>query len=214
GSSPEKFITDQAVLADTYAVTPTTIADVRISFMRWYYDRIPGDIGVALSKTFGLPGYFDQRPALDGVARVTPVPTIPASGYTVGWTGRIISRNNNYSLAPTLTRILGRHTWKFGAELRRLDWNYFQNNTPGGTFSFDNLFTSQNALSPGATGNSFASFLLGYAASGNVQTSPLTASSMLYQGYFANDTFQATGKLTLNLGVRWEIPGVHTERFN
>jgi hypothetical protein len=70
-------------------------------------------------------------------------------------------------------------------------------------------------LSPGATGNSFASFLLGYPANGsNVQISPPTAGSLRYQGYFVNDQFQISNKLTVNMGVRWEIPGVYTERFD
>src|SRR5262249_25705525 len=35
-----------------------------------------------------------------------------------------------------------------------------------------------------------------------------------YQGYYVNDTFQVTPKLTLNIGARWEIPGVYSERFD
>jgi hypothetical protein len=45
-----------------------------------------------------------------------------------------------------------------GAELHRNELNYFQNNSPGGTFSFDNAFTSVDPLSPGATGSGLASF--------------------------------------------------------
>lgn len=47
-----------------------------------------------------------------------------------------------------------------------------------------------------------------------MQTSPFTAGSIRYQGYFATDTFQATSKMTLTMGIRWEIPGVNTERFD
>src|SRR6185503_18556472 len=160
--------------------------------------------------------YFDQLSALDGVDPVSTVPQFSMSSptYDATGTGLIHARDNTYVLTPSLTMIRGRHTWKFGAELRRQDINYYQANQTGGNFTFDNLFTSQNALSPGASGNSFASFLLGYAAGGTLQTSPFTAGGMRYQGYYATDTFQATNKLTLNLGLRWEIPGVYTERFD
>ena len=68
-------------------------------------------------------------------------------------------------LTPTLSRINGTHTLKFGADCRDLQNNYYQ--APGGgTFTFDNLITSQNALSPGASGNGLASILLGYGSGG------------------------------------------------
>jgi TonB dependent receptor len=95
-----------------------------------------------------------------------------------------------------------------------VDFNFFQVNGPGGNYQFNNLFTSQNALSAGATGNSFASFLLGYALSGTQLVPNFTASSLRYQGYYISDTFQLTTKLTLNLGLRYEIPGQWTERHD
>ena len=212
--SPEAFITDHAVVADTYSLNPTTILDVRLGFMRWYYSRIPGNLGIGLSQTFGLPTYFDNIPSLNGVTPSTTIPSINASGYNVIGTGLLYARDNTFVVSPSLIKIMGRHTWKFGAELRRADINYYQNNTTGGTFSFSNLFTSRNALNSGATGNAFASLLLGLASAGNVQTSPFTAGGQHYQAYYANDTWNVTSKLTLNLGVRWEIPGVYTERFD
>ncbi len=212
--SPEAFTTDHAVLADTYTLNPTTILDVRLGFMRWFYARTPGHLGVDISKTFGLPSYFNDIPARNGVTPSTMVPQIAAAGYDFVSTGLIFARDNTYVLSPTLTKILRNHTLKFGAEVRRAENNYYQNNQPGGIFNFDNLFTSRNALNSGGTGNSIASFLLGYPSSGSVSTSPFTAASQRYQAYFINDSWQVGAKLTVNLGLRWEIPGVFTERFD
>jgi len=106
-------------------------------------------------------------------------------------TGLIFSINNNYVIAPTFTKILGRHTLKGGADLRRLEMAYFQNNAPGGVFTFDNVFTGSSATSPGSTGNPFASFLLGYvsnSSSQTVQIAPPTLQTIYYQGYYAQDT--------------------------
>ena len=212
--SPEAFITDHAVLADTYSLNPTTVLDLRLGFMRWFYQRTPGNLGILPGKTFGLPSYFDQISALDGVDNVTTLPGI-AAGYSTISTGFLAARDNSYSIVPTLTMVRGRNTLKFGAELRRQDVNYFQNNNPSGAFSFDTGFTSQNPSNQGSSGAAFASFLLGYPNnSSTVQTSPFTAGSIRYQGYFVTDTMQVTQKLTLTLGVRWEIPGVYTERFD
>ncbi|MBO0799767.1 MAG: TonB-dependent receptor, partial [Blastocatellia bacterium] len=212
--SPEAFTTIHTVLADTYMLSPTTILDVRVGFMRWHYDRTPGNLGIGLGSTFGFPAYYDQLAALNGVDPVNTIPSIQASGYNFVGTGLLAARDNTYSITPTLTKITGRHTIKFGGELRRADINYYQNNTTAGTYSFTNLFTSRNALDSGATGSSIASFLLGYPSTANIQTSPATAGSIRYQAYFVNDSLQMTQKLTLNLGLRWEIPGVYTERFD
>jgi hypothetical protein len=216
--SPEAFITHQAVLGDTYTFSPTLVGDFRIAYMRWFYNRTPqSKVGLPLASMFGLPSYFDQIPTLDGLENINVVPRINASGYSVGGTGLLRAANNTYVITPTLTWINGRHTLKFGADLRRQDVNYFQNNTPSGNFNFDPGFTARNGISPGATGNSFASFLLGYPSATNasqVQIAPLTAGSMRYQGYFVNDSLQLTNKLTINAGVRWEIPGVYTERYD
>ncbi|MFN7923022.1 MAG: carboxypeptidase regulatory-like domain-containing protein [Bryobacteraceae bacterium] len=212
--SPEAFITDHAVLADTYSLNPTTILDVRVGFMRWFYDRTPGNLGINIAQTFGLPSYFNDIPAKNGVTPSTIVPQIGAAGYDYITTGLLAARDNTYILTPTLTKIVKSHTLKFGAEWRRAENNYYQNNQPGGQFNFDNLFTSRNALNSGGTGNSFASMLLGLVSSGSVSTSPFTAAFQRYQAYFVNDSWQVNTKLTVNLGLRWEIPGQFTERFD
>ncbi len=212
--SPESFITDHAVLADTYTLNPTTILDLRLGFMRWFYARTPGNLGIDIPATFGLPSYFNTISNRNGVTPSTIMPQIAAAGYDFISTGLLYARDNTYVITPTLTKILRKHTLKFGAELRRADNNYYQNNQPGGIFNFDNLFTSRNALNSGGTGNSFASMLLGYPSSASVSTSPFTAASQRYQAYFINDAWQMTSRLTVNLGLRWEIPGVFTERFD
>jgi hypothetical protein len=208
GFPPEGFVTDQVVLANTYSFTPTTIGDLRLSFLRFYYDRTPETLGLDES-SIGFPASWNSIMPF----RMLPGMTVSGLDGGVGQT-RISARNNTYSIAPSLIKLMGRHTLKFGGELRRLDDNFVQVSNAGGLFTFDNLFTSQNPLSPGSTGSGFASFLLGYGASGSINIPAVTAGSMRYQSYYANDSFQATSKLTVTLGLRWEIPGVWTERYN
>jgi hypothetical protein len=212
--SPERFVTTQAVLADTYSINQTTIFDIRLGFTRWVYDRTPGTAGIDIPKATGLPSYYNQLDSLRGLTGSETLPAMQVTGYNAVATGMLYGITNSYTIAPSLIKMMGRHTLKMGADVRRMDFNYYQDNNAGGTFSFSNLFTSQNATSAGATGDPFASFLLGLPASGNVQTSLFTAAGLHYQGYYFNDTYQATNKLTLNLGLRWEIPGQYTERFD
>jgi hypothetical protein len=80
-------------------------------------------------KAFGLPSYFDQISALDGVDGVTTLPGI-ATGFNTISTGFLAARDK-LLIVPTLTMVRGsQYTLKFGAELRRQDVNYFQNNNP------------------------------------------------------------------------------------
>ena len=214
--SPEAFTTQQGVVGDTYVFNPTTIADLHVSYLRWNYQRTPGYLGYDETK-LGFPSYMGQINTLNGLKNSTTLPTIGMANptYTAGGAGYIFSINNNYVIAPTFTKIIGRHAIKGGADLRRLEMNYFQNNNPGGSFTFDNVFTSANAASPGSTGSPFASFLLGDMTSAAiVQIAPPTFQTIYYQGYYVQDTWQANNKLTLTLGLRYEIPGVYIERHN
>jgi hypothetical protein len=214
--SPEHFVTTQAVLADTYVFSPNKIFDIRGGFTRWYYTRIPGTLGLDPA-TLGFPSYYSTVPVLNGLSPSTTLPTIALSSptYNAIATGLLRGQDDTYALTPTMTWITGKHTIKFGAEIHKNELNYFQNNAPGGSFQFDNLFTSQNALNSGASGSGLASFELGLPnANSLLQTSLYTFATLYYQGYFVTDTFQATNKLTVTAGVRWEIPGVYRERYN
>jgi hypothetical protein len=214
--SPEFFVTTQAVLADTYVINPQMIFDIRGGFTRWYYTRIPGTLGLDPA-TLGFPAYYSQVPVLNGLTPSTTIPGIGVSSPTLNTisTGLLLGRDDTYALTPTLTWIKGRHALKFGAEIHKNELNYFQNNSPGGTYSFDNLFTSQNALNSGATGSGLASMELGLPNNNStLQTSLFTFATLYYQGYFISDTWQVNNKLTVTMGARWEIPGVYRERFN
>jgi hypothetical protein len=213
--SPEHFVTTQGMAADTWVISPTQVLDVRAGVTRWYYTRIPGSLGID-EATLGFPSYFSQIPVLNGLSPSTTIPGIAISSPTLNTiaTGLLLGRDMTYALTPTYTWIKGHHTLKFGGEFHRNDLNYFQNNNPGGTFSFDNLFTAA-ANTGGASGSGMASFLLGLSNNSSlVQTSLFTYAILYYQGYFATDTWQATNKLTVTAGIRWEIPGVYRERYN
>jgi hypothetical protein len=205
-------------LGDTYSISPTTIFEVRLSYQRFDYNRIPKTLGYDLTQ-LGWPASLNTQAAF----QVLPLPVI--SGFDTANTFNsqgagsvIIDRNDNYRAAATLTKISGNHTLKFGGEFIRLLHNYAQTNIPTGFFHFDNGFTNNNANTPtSGISQGLGSFLLGYASASqtsNANTPALVAGQQLYPALFANDDWHVTPKLTLNLGVRWEHSGPWTERFN
>ena len=211
--SPEHFITTQAMVASTWTINSTTVFDARFGFLRWDYDREPGNLGINLTQTFGFPQTpYGEISSRSGIPGMETIPNIQAGANQTINTGLLYADDRTYSFTPTLTKIAGAHTFKVGANLLRGEVNYFQNNSPGGVFQFNNTATGLDGTSPGSTGDGFASFLLGIPSGGTYQASSYTYGRSHYQAYFAEDTWQASEKLTLNLGVRWELPGVFTER--
>lgn len=211
--SPEHFITTQVMVADTHTFNSSTVLDVRFGFLRWDYDRTPGNLGINLTQTFGLPvvpyGQISER---SGIPNMETLPTINTGSNNFISTGLLYADDKSYSLTPTLTKIAGDHTLKIGANIMRAEVNYFQNNSTGGTFTFSAAPTARDGTNPGATGDAFASFLLGIPTGGTYQSSGWTYGRTFYHAYFVDDSWQINPKLTLNLGVRWEIPGVYSER--
>jgi len=123
-------------------------------------------------------------------------------------------------LSFVLSKIHGPHDLKFGFEGRLHQQNYIQTNAPLGYFQFNNTGSS---LCPfvddfaDCGGDSMASFLMGQMwGNGNsfyeIQFQPATEN---YQyAWFAQDNFKATPKLTLNLGLRYDVSLPRTDRFN
>lgn len=214
--SPEAFKTYQTVVGDNYVFNPSLVGSLRLSFTRWNYVRTPGTLGYDETK-LGFPGYMGTISNLNNVANSTTVPAIALSNPTennVG-TGYIFSINNNYVIAPSIIKTMKSHTIEAGADLRRMEMRYFQNNSPGGSFQF-NTFMSSFANNA-AGGHPFASFLMGYmvdqaSTASVIQIAPPTFSTVYYQGYFVQDNWTISPKITLNVGIRYEIPGVWRER--
>src|SRR5438876_1323713 len=218
----------QVSLGDTIAFSPKTILDLHIGYTRYVYLRTPLSQGIDLSK-FGA-----NWAALAPQMTYTHIPDVcisqtngdnhwgAGSWCTQGAGSGIGAWDDTYSFTPSLSRIMGKHALKFGGEFRVLRNNYYQSNDPAGLYYFDARMTAANPTvgtsgANGSTGNGFASFLLGYGTdntSSSVTEPARTADQNLYKAIYAGDTFQLTRKITLNLGVRVDLQGDWTERFN
>jgi hypothetical protein len=125
-----------------------------------------------------------------------------------------IDPSESYVYQDTYSNVRGKHSLKFGADFIRYRYNTNEPGAQSGTFSFASTETNLPGFT-GSTGHPFASFILGGAdkASRSVYaTEPGYRAGAL--AFFAQDDWRATSKLTLNLGLRWEIPLPKTEAFN
>jgi hypothetical protein len=218
----------QVSLGDTLALSPKTILDLHLGYTRYVYLRVPLSQGIDLSK-FG-PNWKALTPELTytHIPQVCVSQTAGDNRWGGGWCAQgtgsgIGAYDDTYSFAPVLSRIMGKHTLKVGAEFRVLRNNYYQSNDPAGLFQLNAKMTAANpqnanngtaGAAAAAGGNGFASFLLGYGDSGSVTEPARTADQNLYYAFYCGDTLQLTRKITLNLGARVDLQGDWTERTN
>ena len=196
-------IAHQAVIGDTYSLNPTTVLDVRLSYLREYYDDLQPSEGLDLSM-FG-PAWG----ALNGQVtfQTTPAFTFSGPNNLAGAKGQLTSLRyfNVYGFATSLTKIMGNHTVKVGGEIRLSDANMTGTSTThSGNLRYDTLLV----------GDEYAAFLMGLPTTLTIGKLYPTSTFNWYQGYYVADTWAVNKKLTLNLGLRWELPGTTAERYD
>lgn len=117
----------------------------------------------------------------------------------------------SWSANTTITRLMGRHTLKMGADYRTIGIDSQSFSGGAGVFQFTRHYTSVNPLANGTatTGNAFASFLMGHISGSPDNQSRLLRSApanyfLRYYGAYIQDDFRVSSRLTLNFGVRLE----------
>ena len=187
------------VMSNTKTFGATAVNEARVSFFRTasHFDNPAGSfanladlgyktdgLGIIPSTTPGYPEY---------------VPQIYFTNFNIGVpTLNTFQPNNTYTASDVFSKIIGKHTWKFGGEFRYFQINERNYASPNGNFVFDGS----------GTGNDIADFLLGEPASSGGYTQAalqLLDSRTRYGGAFAQDTWKVKPNLTLNLGLRWEV---------
>ena len=206
GSGTTGNTTHEAVIGENHIFNSKTIAEIRVAYLQNYNFQTPLSNGFDLSQ-FGAPYGAFQHQAGQGL-----LPKLAIPGYNLGANdSQLYWLNTVYSINGSLTRILGKHTFKAGGMIRQIGWTTYSNNQ-GIQFTSDRSF-SANASVP-ASGNALASFLLG---------TPISTSTSQVQGVHAffhpfgayiADTYQITKSLTANLGLRWEQTGSYSENHN
>jgi outer membrane receptor protein involved in Fe transport len=187
-------------LSFTHMFSPVVINESRVGFSRTA-DRERGyNQGRDFAAEFGLPGTTTD-PKLIGFPRFT-VNGLAALGD--GANMPVEFTVNNIQYGETLTWVRGKHLLKFGGEVLRTQFfqPYYNNNR--GTFNFLGRWTNQP----------YADFVLGLpeSSSRQVGTTPNYLFSTNYS-LFAQDDWKLSSRLTINLGMRYEIPKPPREKY-
>ena len=218
----------------TATLTNSTVFDMKTSFNRFQQERRPGetfdlgDLGFSQQYIAATNGYsylprFDIR-TYDAVRPVRSTLGSNRSDYNEG----LLRPFYTFSAQPTLTHLTGNHTVRGGYDLRVLRENFASNGYQGGRFAFEGTYVTQGTTTTTGTlllsnvnthrqiyGRDVANFLLGLPTGGSIDTSATNYSlQSVYHGFFVHDDFRVSPKLTLNIGLRYELEMGTTERFN
>ena len=192
--------TDQnLILSYNYSIKPTLVNEFRFGLSRWLLNQNFPINGVQEDQSLGLTGLdLKNHPEAGAFPGFN---FSDGTGFTAvgqGKVGNTFSRT--YQFTDNLSWTKGKHSMKFGADLRFLQYQDVLNFV--GSDDFGSFTFNQAAFS----GNAFADFLLGLPSTNFVATTgPNLDQRAHHYGVYAQDEYRITDKLTLNFGLRWEF---------
>ncbi len=211
-------------VGDTIVLNPTTVIDVRYGAMRIATNSsYPAGTGFNYSD-YGMPAEIQALSAMYGTAPSVgnlggPIASLNADGWA-----RKRERQLNHAFTGSMTKILSRWTLKAGGEYRVYlgNWQDLRYATPNLSMGNNNgqlggLSGGNSSLitDPALRGIGFASAFTGvggYEIPAGTSTRPALAAK--YAGFFTQNDWKATDKLTVNLGLRYDLQPGPTERYN
>ncbi len=186
-----------------HTITPTVLLHVGVGYQRYVNPdtMVPEQNDYNPEKELGLKGALRN-----GFPRITGIPS--SNGFGPTNVGKYLT--DKPTAAVSLTWVRQNHTFKFGGDFKIDAFTNFSANGSGGQYAFSATETSQPStqgqnLGGRSLGNAYASFLLGSVGSASIQN--FWAPQYRRPGYamFVQDTWKLTPKLTLDMGVRWDI---------
>jgi len=191
-------------LSDVHTFGPTLVNEFKFGVIRFYESDLQDNAyGKDWIAQLGIQGVGFGGEAARGL------PQFSVQNYTAFGDGTFalprLLRNTTFQWVDNLTWIKGRHTAKFGFEARRFRYNLQAWYQSRGYFQFTDGFTTRTATSDG-TGHAMASYLLGLPVFSQRQVGQtlIDTRSTSINGY-AQDDFKISRRVTLNLGLRYEL---------
>lgn len=181
-----------AVVSHSYTIVPTVLNEARFGLAMSNSATAYGFDGKSITAGFGLQGL--PQLTFNG---------LPSFSFSTGTSGfgagkPSFTYSHSYQWTDNLTWIKGRHTMKFGADVRRLRAQTalsFIGSDNYGNFSFDGRFS----------GSDVGDFLLGIPYLSTISAVKQDNDGISWHyGVFAQDSFKVSSRLTLEFGLRWE----------
>ncbi len=205
----------------THTFTPTLLLTLSYGLARSYVfeETIAAESqykGLGPVSTLGMPSYMNA-------SGIPFIPSIVLTNYTSPSSTNLGTEPWSYEregtetheLLGTLNWVKGTHDLKFGFEGRMHRTSYTQPGTPAGYFDFDFSGTSEYPASGG--GDAMASFMTGVGGPtswGQYEVPNYVSTQSFQYGAFVQDNWKVNRKLTLNIGLRYDVNTPRSERYN
>ncbi len=202
---------------NVFTLNPTTILDTRANWT--FFNETHGTPAQAYSPSqVGFPSY------VQGSSSLVQLPYINFSyggscgsftSYTcLGDTSAGIDPTTSYQTFVDVVKVIGKHTVKVGFDGRLYKLTVENYGASSGSFTFSSSFVNSNSTSGNTSlfGADLASFLLGLPTAGSFNTPARADYHQFYIGSFLQDDWHVSDKVTLNLGVRYDIDTPYREK--
>ena len=192
----------QMMVSETHTFSPNKLNEFRLGFV--YSLNNQDVLGPRLFDQYGIKGALDE-PKIKGLPTFTitgfsnlgttnpgstPIPATGSGNFPSEKSGKLWQLLDNFSW------VHDRHSIKFGIDFERVTMFVYATNSARPSYTFNGTYT----------GSGLADFLLGYVYSASTSQQQLdTIQQYIYNGYLQDD-WKATAKLTLNIGLRYELP--------
>lgn len=191
----------QGQISEVWTASSSIVNEFRFAYLRqgnfFYPPSLNKDYPSQLGWQYALANLFPSI-TIGGPVGATSLMT---SGFSVNAT----LVENTFEPSDVVTMIKGKHVLKFGGELLdEQDNSTVWGNVQSGQFTFSGVFTQKTPFNANS-GLGYADFLLGQVASWQATNSPEVGVRSKSPQFFAQDDYKVTSKLTLNLGLRYQI---------
>ncbi len=213
GSS--EALNQSLALGWTYTINPTLINEFRFGWMKYHVFDVPNGYGTSPALDAGIPGLNLDKTYTSGMPFFNI--SSPNASYQLGYALGVNQCNcpltqteRQYQFVDNASKTMGKHTFKFGADLRyALNLRVPSDNHRAGELTFNggrtgNVSVAGQQPSPGS---GLATFLLGDVTNFNrfVSTSTNAQETQKRLFWYGQDEWRPTPKWTLTLGLRWEM---------
>src|SRR5438552_6509295 len=198
--------TRYARFSDNYIFTSSLVNQFLFGFSRRY--RAEGSNSIGLG--------FPAKIGLTGVSNAT-FPCIKWGGgfnYNVNNCGDSEFADNVYQVNDSVSWVKGKHNFKFGGEVRMLQFNVRRLTQGSGEFDFSPAQTSSTGTATGVGGDAVASSLFGLSDTTTLNYGAFSGVRYKDFSFYGQDSYKFSSHLTLNYGLRYDLDLPATEAFN